>query len=419
MTSCDRSLPIQSFRACSLIADRVPQRFPPDHLSRRHLHEPVRGTMPPHAASRILIVRPSALGDVCRTVPVVASVRAACPEATIDWVVQDSFASAVEAHPALNSVIGFPRSRFGRAWRSPSTLREFVRWTRTLRDRAYDLVLDCQGLGRSGLITRSTRAPRRVGYRDARELGWLGYTVRHDIPESMHAVDRMLALIEAEGIPPVRDMRLYVPERGLTWLERLRRRLRLDRPYAVLAPTARWLGKRWPAERWAQIVAPILDRGFERVFLIGAPSEREQVSACLPTGAERASVVNLVGRTDLASTIALISGSDLVVANDSAPLHMAVGFDRRLIGIFGPTDPARVGPYRREHWVVRAPIEAADEWISFKDDRAGDTIMRRIAVPDVLRCLDRVLHEVPLAPRTSPQQPASMAPSASGARDDA
>ncbi|MCA9285570.1 MAG: lipopolysaccharide heptosyltransferase I [Phycisphaerales bacterium] len=345
---------------------------------------------------RILLVRPSALGDVCRSVPVLTSLKARFPEARIDWVVQDTFAPAVAAHPDLTSVVPFPRSRFGRAWRSPQTMREFVAWTRTLRDAAYDLVFDCQGLGRSGFMTRATAAPRRVGFRDARELGWLGYTVRHDVPAGLHAVDRMLALLGAEGIPVVRNMRLYVPAAGRQWFERLQRRLGIDGPYAVLAPTARWSGKRWPAERWSEIVPPLLERGFGRVILIGAPSERAQVEACVPQGAPRRAVVNLVGRTSLEQTLALVARSELVIGNDSAPLHMAVGFDRRLIGLFGPTDPARVGPYGREPWVVRAPLTDADIGVSFKDAKAGDSIMRRIATADVLSRLDRVLAEVPL-----------------------
>src|SRR5690606_37043285 len=140
-----------------------------------------------------------------------------------------------------------------------------------------------------------------------------------------------------------------------------------------------WSGKRWPAERWAELVAPLRERGFHRVLLIGAPSERDQVAACVPTGALRRVTVNLVGRTNLAQTMALISQSDLVIANDSAPLHMAVGFDRRLVGLFGPTDPKRVGPYGRQESVVRAPLSESEADVSFKNDRAGDSIMRRIS----------------------------------------
>lgn len=349
--------------------------------------------------SSILLIRPSALGDVCRTVPVLASMRAAFPDARIDWVVNEGYLPAVSAHPGLTSAIGFPRSRFGQFWRSPQVLADLWRWAAALRRTRYDLVLDCQGLGRSGLIAWSTGAPRRVGFADAREAGWLGYTVRHDVPSRLHAVDRMLALAAAEGAPPIADMRLFVPPEAGRWLVRLRRHLRFEgEPYVVLAPTSRWVGKRWPAERWATLVAPLRERGFRRVFLIGSPNERTQVEAAMPRGPEQEVVVNLVGRTTLANTLALISEAGLVVANDSAPLHMAVGFDRPLVGLFGPTDPARVGPYGRSGGVIRPDVASPGDGaphVSFKDERAASALMARITVDEVVARIDHVLAEAP------------------------
>src|SRR6266550_79225 len=99
----------------------------------------------PNDPERILIVRPSALGDVCRTVPVLASLKQGFPNAAIDWLVQDSFADAVRAHPDLNAVIEFPRTRFAAWWR-PSVAADVARWLHGLGRAKYDLVLDCQGL---------------------------------------------------------------------------------------------------------------------------------------------------------------------------------------------------------------------------------------------------------------------------------
>ena len=109
---------------------------------------------------RILIVRPSALGDVCRTVPVLASLRRAFPRACIDWLVQAQFAQAIAAHPALDGIVTFPRSQLAQWWHNPIVGFEMIRWFTSLARSGYELVVDCQALGRSGLITRITGARR-------------------------------------------------------------------------------------------------------------------------------------------------------------------------------------------------------------------------------------------------------------------
>jgi heptosyltransferase-1 len=338
---------------------------------------------------RILIVRPSALGDVCRTVPVLATLRRAWPGARIDWVVQDEFAPAIESHPALGEAVRFPRQRFARWWRSPGVARALLRWAADLRRRHYDLVLDCQGLSRSGLITWLTRAPRRVGPRRARELGWLGYNVRHAVPAEAHTVRQMMSLVEAEGLEPVYDIRLYVSETDRAWWAAHRAALGL-RPgaFPVLAPTSRWISKRWPQECWSALIKPLRDRGLGPAVLTGAPSEREQVRRIVQCEPD---VIDFVGEVTLGQAMAVIADAGLVIANDSAPLHMAVGLQRPCIGLYGPTDPAVVGPWGADDAVVRAGEASGRRSRRFRDPRLGDALMRLIRPEDVLERVDRVL----------------------------
>jgi lipopolysaccharide heptosyltransferase I len=335
---------------------------------------------------RILIVRPSALGDVCRTVPVLVTLRAAYPDARIEWVVQEEYAAAIRAHPALDEAVLFPRARFAHWWRSPRIARELARWFTALRARGYDLVIDSQGLGRSGLMTWATGARRRVGPRWAREFGWLGYNVSHARPRARHTVEEMMSLLVAEGLTPVYDMRLYPEEADRTWWHGARRALSCGSPYAVLAPTSRWPSKRWPREHWVRIIDPLVSRGFRRLVLVGSPAERGQVAGIAEAGGE--TVLDLVGATTLGRSMAIIADADLVIANDSAPLHMAVGLDRPCLGLFGPTDPEEVGPFRRSESVLRA---APGRPVSFKERRLGDALMRRIEPRAVLARVDRLL----------------------------
>jgi lipopolysaccharide heptosyltransferase I len=342
--------------------------------------------------NRILIIRPSALGDVCRTVPVLVSLRRAQPKARIEWVVRDSFVEAVEAHPDLDEVIAFPRRRFGKWWRRPDLTLQAARWFADLRGRAYDLVVDCQGLGRSGLMSAATGASRRVGYRGARELAWLGYNVRYAGPRREHTVDQMLNLLRAEGIEPVCDLRLHVPAPAREWWAAQLSSAQLEGArYAVLAPTVRWRSKRWPAERWACLIRELLHREYNAIVLIGAPGEEPQVDAVASAHERGSNVLNLAGRTSVGQTMAIIASSSLVIAHDSAPLHMAEGLSAPSVGLFGPTDPALVGPYFSPESALRVWKPDNGGEVNYRDRRLGDSLMRQIEVRDVLERIERVV----------------------------
>jgi len=357
-----------------------------------------------HQPESILIIRPSALGDVCRTVPVLVSLRRAMPAAQIDWIVRDVFAPAIAAHPDLTTALTFPRDRFAQSWRNPAAATELLMWLTRLRRKHYDIAIDCQGLLRSGMITRVTGAAQRVGDRAAREFAWLGYNIRHPRPrgdtlrtgarQPLHTVDAMLGLLSSLRIQAVPDMTLYVDPKDAAEWDGMRLDLGLGGArYAVLAPTNRWTSKRWPAERFAQLLGPLRARGFDAAIIIGTAREAEQVRAIVGVPAPPGmSVVNLVGKTTLGGTMAAIASAALVIANDSAPLHMAVGFNRACVALYGPTDPAVVGPYLRPETVVRKFTPRPGELVNFKSRSLGDSLMRLIEVDDVLERVDAVMH---------------------------
>lgn len=244
------------------------------------------------------------------------------------------------------------------------------------------MVYDLQGLARSGLITWTTRAPKRIGFADAREAGYLGYTHRHKVSAALHTVDRMLALIQAEGVQPVRDMRLYVPADAAAWWESKPTSLGLEPGrYAVIAPTSRWTSKRWPADRFSTIARRLLDTSFDRVVLVGGKDEREQIQPLLELARANERLIDLVGETTIGGLMAVIERSSFVLANDSAALHMAVGFDRPYVALFGPTDVSLVGPYHGEQWVIQPPVDPST--LNHKDASIGSSIMDQISVEQV------------------------------------
>ena len=229
-----------------------------------------------------------------------------------------------------------------------------------------------------------------VADRDGRELSWLLANRRYRCGAHSHVVDRMLALLAAHGIEPAADMRLYTGPDDAAWWAARRRSQR----YAVLAPTARWVTKRWPAERWAALAGTLRQRGFEQICVIGAPHELDQVAAVQEAGAD---VDVLLEELTIGRTMAVIEHAAIVVANDSAPLHMAVGLDRPLVGLFGPTNPARVGPYKRESAVVRPPADVrasltgGSSDVNYRDRALGDRIMRAITLDQVVERVEAVV----------------------------
>ncbi len=327
---------------------------------------------------------------MCRSVCLLAALRNRFPHARIDWLVQNSFTQAIEHHPALSAVIPFDRKTFGDQCKK-AKFGPVLRWLKDLKKSQYDLVIDAQGLARSGFFAWSTKAPRRVGYRDAQELAWLFLSERVEAPREMHTVDRMLKLAQSLGAnidPP--DMRLYAGPDELS-------QVIMEYPdrYAVVAPTSRWAGKCWPIDRFTDLAMRLAKHpSLDRVIIVGGPGERLQCAPLLEVAQDHPKISDRVGSTSISQLMAIISRSKLVVANDSAALHMAVGFNRPMVALLGPTEPSLVGPYQRDADVIRHT--EPDDDFDFKKPESGvmmeritadevyDACQKRLAVPNVV-----------------------------------
>ncbi len=310
---------------------------------------------------RILIIKPSSLGDIVHALPVLAALRDAHPDAHIAWLVGDSFAPLLESHPLLDEVIRFDRARFGKMWRNPRIFLDFWRFVAEIRRKRFDLVIDLQGLIRSGLLSFFSGAGQRFGFADAREGARLFYSQRVRRPTSAeHAVEKNLSVARALGLKVGR------PEfpLGLQPAERAAARELVAEAagaplesFTAVIPGARWETKRWPAERIAALIDRVHAGGLPRCVLLGGPGDREladRVIAACDSG-----VIDLVGRTTLRQLAALIDLADRVVCHDSGPLHIAAALDKPTVAVFGPTNPAHTGAYSRAAVVVSHPIECA------------------------------------------------------------
>ena len=336
------------------------------------------------APGRILIIRPSSLGDVCRTVPVLASLRAAWPGARIDWLVEEPCIDAIRAHPALSHAVPMP-SALRRAWWHPPAARGRFRWLQeNLRAPRYDLVLDCEGSAASGMLAWWTRAPRRIGPAGASAIARACVHELGARAGGRHAVERALAVAAAAGAPGVRDLRLHVPAACAASWTQARRAGGLEGSYAVFAPASRWASRRWPAERWQALVPHVLDAGIARVAFVGAVDEIDAVRAAVPRDpALAARCTVLAGRTTVGELMAAIGAASLVVAGDTAALRIADGLARPCVALLGPSDPALDGPFAGTRWVVKGDFAECEPPLHFADARLGDRLMRRVRLDAV------------------------------------
>lgn len=299
----------------------------------------------PSEPRRVLIIKPSAIGDVVHTLPILNLLRKRFPAAHIAWLVTPGCAGLLEGHPQLDEVIRFERRRFGEGWRNPLAAWGLFHFTRQLRQKRFDLVIDLQGLFRSGWLGFWTGAPIRVGFANARELAWMFYT--HHVPVGsmeQHAIERYVKLAAALGCDtaPI-EFHFHVTDEDRQAISTM---LPETQPFAVLLPGTNWPTKRWPVEHFAALVEPLRQRFGLSSVVAGGP-EDVTLAQRIP------GAVNLAGKTTLRQLVALLERAAIVVANDSGPMHIASALGRPMVALFGPTNPVRTGPYGRESTVVR------------------------------------------------------------------
>jgi lipopolysaccharide heptosyltransferase I len=308
---------------------------------------------------RILIVKPSSLGDVVHALPTVNLIRRKYPQAHISWLVNDTLTSLLQHCPIIDEIIPFERRRFG----SLTQLPRFGSFLTTLHKRRFDIVIDLQGLFRSGIIAWATRAPRRIGLSDAREGARLFYSEVVKVPRA-HAVDRYLLAARHLGCDstPVEfplGVSKSVTREGLI----------------AVNPSARWSTKLWGDDKFAELIRRL---PADRVILTGSATEREQIDK-IAQGRR-----NLAGQTDLFQLAELYCRCQVVITNDSGPMHLAAAVGTPVVAIFGATDPALTGPYGKQHVVLRAGVPCSP---CFKDscaNRVHMECMKLITVEQVL-----------------------------------
>jgi heptosyltransferase I len=349
---------------------------------------PLPFSSPPES---ICILRLSAVGDVCHTLPVVRTIQSAWPKTRLTWIIGKTEANLVGDIPGIELVI-FDKSL---GWHAYRTVH------RRLMGRRFDALLHMQMSLRSSLINRLVDTPIRLGFDKARakDLQWL--VNNHQIPahQRQHVMDSLFGFAEALGIT----------ERHLSWdipigqqdKDALNALIPHDKPLLVISPCSSMSYRNWHAQGYAQVADYAVQRYAFNIVLSGGPSPAEKKLGEDIERHMKSRAVNLIGKTNLKQLLYLLQQADVVISPDSGPAHMATAVSTPVIGLYACTNPDRARPYFSADYVVNKypqavmekygkPPEALPWGIRVREPGA----MVRITVEDVIAKLDFVVEQL-------------------------
>jgi heptosyltransferase-1 len=342
--------------------------------------------------TRVLIVRLGALGDIVHAIPVAAALRRAFPAARIDWLVSAKHAAILELVTAIDRRL-LVNDRSG-----ASTGMPMLAAIREMRRARYDVAIDLQGLLKSALLARASGAARVAGfaapyarerfapacYTDTYHPGAGGM---HDPRESRHVVALNLGVLSVVGVkaPAVEFPIDAVESSAARSVER-----ETGGRYALLNPGAAWPNKRWPPGRLAAVAVELSARHGIRSVVLWGPGE-EALAAEVVAGAGGAALLS--PKTGVADLVALARGATLMVSGDTGPLHVAAAVGTPIVGIYGPTRPARNGPFAPGDITVSR--DSVCQCQHQRQCRLARMCLLDIDVAEVLAAVDRRLQAAP------------------------
>ena len=300
---------------------------------------------------KILILKPSSLGDVVQALPVLRLLKRHLPASEIFWWIDTKFAPLLEGDPDLAGIVRFERKR----WASPVHWPEMFRSLRWMRAQNFDLVIDLQSLARSGAFAWLANGKFLIGLDDFREgaRGFYDLAIRRASFHT-HAVDWYLAVLPRLGVP-VHNHFQWLPER-LQVAEAVKSKWQIGSArWIAIQPGARWPNKRWPVEFFAELVRRLSQKFSDARFAILGDNEDKPLGEII-SRIEPERCLNLCGQTSLPEMVEWLRLSELMITNDTGPMHVAAALGKPLVALFGPTEPRRTGPYHQLDSVLRIEL---------------------------------------------------------------
>jgi heptosyltransferase-1 len=310
----------------------------------------------------LLIVRLGSMGDIIHTLPAATALRRAFPEVSLGWVVEERWAELLCTLPEARSG---PRSARRplvdrihivntKAWRrslfSTQTWEQIAAGLSELRAQRYEVAIDFQGAARSAIVSRWSGANVVYGFAQPRENVASMFYTRQAISLGGHVVEQNLSLAEAVARQPLAMPKVEFPHDEAAETQRENRLQGLD-DFALLNPGAGWGAKQWPAERYGEVARRLAEDGVKALINFG-PGEEPLMQAVESASKDVAKGV----ASSLTELIALTRRARLFIGGDTGPMHLAAALGVPVVAIFGPTNPARNGPFGTRSIVLRSPI---------------------------------------------------------------
>ena len=292
---------------------------------------------------KVLILKPSSLGDVVQALPVLRMLKRHRPDARVHWWISAELAPLLENDPDLEGIIPFDR----REASNPFFWPELYLHVRQMRNLRCDYVLDLQSLARSAVVAWFANGATTIGLDDPREAAPMFHDL--SIPRASwqtHAVDWYVSALKPLDVPIDWNFSWLPPRPEVQ--KRVVERFPKSFPRVVLIPGARWENKRWPLEYFVELTRVLLAHDPKlQITLLGSKADLATGLALKRVCPER--VQDLTGRTTLPEMIEVLRETEVAVTNDTGPMHIAAALGIPLVPIFGPTSPARTGPFGQVH----------------------------------------------------------------------
>lgn len=312
---------------------------------------------------RLLIVRLSAMGDVIHTLPAAQVLRDAYPQAIIGWLIEERWAELLCApasprrgprspgRPLVDWVHTVSLTEWRKSLFSIPTVQQIAKVSNDIRTTRYDVAVDFQGAIRSALLARWSGASVVWGAAESRESPASLWYTRRAVARGAHVIEQYLSVAEAIAAKKLKRPCVQLPH-DFAAEQRIERRLAQSgvRDFAILNPGAGWGAKRWPPERYGCVAKSLAAAGVRCIINYG-PGEEDLAGAA--EAASEGTATSL--KSSLTELIALTRRARLFIGGDTGPMHLAAALQVPVVAIFGPTDPARNGPYGTRSIVLRNP----------------------------------------------------------------